>query len=275
MASDNKNDPKGINPGQVDDIDDGDYVIGEDIDFDAPEADEVFEESYDSHDTSKVRARKPIGEIGGKSGGAKKMALPALALVCAVGVGSYIMMNPGFLGGASKQPMPTQTSAISSPVADASAEQGAGMPPQPTGLAPVEEAQVVPPEWSATGADMSVSPDTAAAIPPAMPAGDVPPADTQVADITEGASAAPIAPAAFGDDSAQVPTAPPTADIPPMAAMPDITSTPATAVVPAVVEPATAPAVVPASAEVPAVELPVVADAPAPPAEMPAAPVPE
>lgn len=255
MASDNKNDPK--------DIDDGDYVIGDDIDFDVSEADEVFEESYDSHDTSTVRARKPIGEIGGGKSGAKKLALPALVLVCAVGVGAYMMMNPGLLGGASKVPMRADIpSSMSSPVGDTNtaempAVQGAEMPPQPTGLAPVEETQATPPpaEWNAAGADPSVPVDHAAAMPPAM----------QVVDITAGAPP-PSSASAFGEDAAEIPAPPPAADIPP-AATDAAAATPVVPAVTPVSEPAPAP-------EVPAVELPVVADAPAPPAEMPAAPPP-
>ncbi|MBI4030658.1 MAG: hypothetical protein HY370_03185, partial [Proteobacteria bacterium] len=84
MATDDENRPEDATEGEFVIDKDEETSGGEDMGFEYGEADENMEDEAEE---------AFVGEIP-KGGGIKKMVAPALVLVCAAGVGAYILMQP-------------------------------------------------------------------------------------------------------------------------------------------------------------------------------------
>lgn len=304
MSPDNKHDDREENAGhEFDDGGDEGYSMGGDeSDPSVMEAEEVFEdpheESYDdSGDEGGGEAFEE--EKAGSNKNMKKMMAPALVLVCAAGIGAYILMNPGLIGGGKaptpspvqqqvasvapppapdvQQPMPVPVPVPEMPAAD--------MPPQPAPLQQVQETEAVPPPRDAFGENPPVSgvdsaaaqmpvpssPDVAPPVPaPAAEAIGAPPApsaDVEIAGIPAKQETAPL-PEKMETPPAQAPETQPAAEQ-------KVPAAPTEPVFPAAPEPAAANAAqpVPSDAPPPAENFPSVTAA-APGAALTAAHVP-
>jgi len=127
------------------DSDPGDYSVGEDTDFDADadfmEADEVFEDPVEEPGAEGDDESFPDDDLldGGTNKSSKsKMMASVLVLVCAAGVGGYIIMSGGS-GAPPMSPQAVSTTASMQPSLQPPAQQPAEpMPPMP---APIEQPQ--------------------------------------------------------------------------------------------------------------------------------------
>ena len=214
---------QGVNEFDDDPAEGGGYTMGEDpgFDTDVMEAEEVYEDPQEEgHDGGEADDFAEDAPAGNKN--MKKMLAPALVLVCALGIGAYIMMNPGLIAGGSagapsvQQPapdVPQQVAVVSPPppllpieIAAAAAAAAAPveeMPPQPVALEQVQGSDAAlpplpsPPQENAGGFGDPVVSAPPAAEPSVVPA----------VDVTEGLGTPPAEPPEM--EIAGIPAAPP------------------------------------------------------------------